>query len=228
MHYVLAIPCDDAQANIDELFASVGCAHIVEGRQTPLRVKDGPNSGPCLVFYWMTNRNALHKFEPDRWVPAVATEDGLPAERYFIGVKSDALPTPVELQRRYPMSGDQIVMGDGQAWIVPREYELPHQVRLADDGSIRFEPQRRFHEMHILSNQWRGAFAMAQSGHHFVERELCRYVDHALSINYRTLPELTFNVLNLYTTSKSGTVHPALAAALSAASPTPVNGVSDG
>ena len=224
MHYQLFIPTRDFSRNIEEVLGSVGCVHLVErSHAEQFKVDDQPG----ILISWMTRTGRIHKITDPEWIPAKPSDD-LEAGRYLIGVNPADLPSPQDLQRNYPQVGEQIVMGDGQLWIVPRECELPHQVVLADDGTPKFEPLRKFHEMHILSGQWRKALTIAEVGHKFVELELAKYVDFALQINYRTLPELTFDILNLYTSGKSGSIHTALRAAISASLDAPLAEVSNG
>ena len=223
MHYVLFIPCDDSEKSVEQVLTEVGCSHLAEGVQST-RINNGPDGKSGLQFCWMANNGQVHNIQPTEWIPALPNDtEELDAGRYYIGVDVGNLPTPKDLQRRYPYSGESILMGDDHEWIIPRERELPFDIVHADDGSLKFEPQRRFHEMHILSGTWRNAFEVAMSGQTFIEKELSEYVDFALRINYRTLPELTFDVLRLYSAGRErGTVHPALRAALTAATSIPL------
>lgn len=219
MHYTLYIPLPEsspAEAQTPaELLAEVGCAHLAADLQTPQHTSQGPDGAAGWLLHWMTSQGRVHRPQVDQWIPAAACDD-LPAARYWIGVDTHALPTPQDLQRRNLFAGSPVTLGDDRDWIIPRETELPHQVRLLDDGSKQFIPYRQFHEMHILSAQWRQALQAAVRGHRFIEKELTSYVDHALQINYRTLPELTHNILGLYSTGPAGTIHSALKAAVAA------------
>lgn len=111
--------------------------------------------------------------------------------------------SPAELRRPYQERGIWLVLGDGSEWLIPNESELPRDLILEDDGSIKFELQRRFAEFGTEVDRWRERTSReieGDSAEVYSYRELLDFATRALRVNYRITPEIV-NSLRLFSTS---------------------------
>lgn len=179
MHYLIWIPEGRS-------LESVGLAdHAEQGEKM---LSPGPGGAQGILITWRRNSPGDFYFDPSKqdWIPAA--QDGEWAKgRYWVGLWKDKYPTPQNLVRPYPYSGETVELGDEtkSSWLVPRALELPQNLILMDDGSTRFEVQRRFHAF------WNRAIDIASrlaDGIPFSEcREFCT---DTLRVNYRLTPEV--------------------------------------
>jgi hypothetical protein len=220
MHFVLFIPdSGDESLSISDTLISVGCGHLGDRVNTPQQITQGPDGGKGKLYSWMGNSGQVHRFEPDEWLPAIASPDeGFAECRYWVGVNSNSPPKPIDLLRSYPYSGENVLMGDGQQWLVPRATSLPFDAIRADDGSTVFIPQRKYHHFSLMADEWRNSLNIAKSGTTFLFDEMRDFVEQGLIANYRLLPEVS-DYLKLFSTGPNGTVQPALLAAIAIITP---------
>lgn len=197
MHYEIYIP-GVRGANPQHLI-DVGLADHVE-RAEFLDEATGPDGAGGVIVAWRKPGQTRMGFQPveQKWIPAVGRGDLLP-RRYWLGVWTHFPPAPSDLARTYQQPGMSIVFGNGHAWLLPKPQELDAQMRLADDGTWRFEPQRQFHQFWIEFLRWGEFFLKVQEGDEIDFGQAAAFVLQALQINYRLVPELV-NELDLFST----------------------------
>lgn len=199
MHFQLFIPNRRA-ANPQHLI-DVGLADFVPGAEFldsrgPDDAQGSAQSG--VLVAWRKPGATELGYRPDQqeWKPAIPT-NALAAGRYWIGFWKDSLPTPDDLRRPYCHRGTELELGDGQAWTFPHPQKLPRDVILEDDGSHRYELQRRFHDYGLEVERWQAHFAGKDTT--FFYRDAIDTVLNALRLNYRLTPEVQ-NALRLLNT----------------------------
>ena len=127
MHFQIYIP--GVQGCATEHLEQVGLATLAAGANF-VGCDKGPDGRSGSVVFWKHTGPGTLGYRPDAqdWEAAIA-DDGLPAERYWIGFTRDANPTPEELQRPYRQPGESLELGDGRAWLLP---QLHKEQKLAD------------------------------------------------------------------------------------------------
>lgn len=198
MHYQLYFPGQRGQSPAILESAGLGDFAMVSGVNW-FEDAAGPDGKGGAFAAWPRPGAAKMGFLPDQqeWLPAIgAGEDG-PA--YWIGFWKDADPTPEDLLRAYPEPGEKIALGDGREWLVPTLERIDKDLIRADDGTWRYEIQRRYYKLWLDSLDWARKFQGANgAGVSFDMGELAEFVERCLRINYRLLPEVT-NRLRLFT-----------------------------
>lgn len=207
MHFQIYLP--GVQGADPEHLVRVGLETLTLRAQF-LDVIDGPGDRGGMLVGWLGGRTRSIGYHPDRqtWRPAVANGE-LAAGRYWVGFWNDSPPRPDDLARDYPYPGTHVRFGDGRSWLLPRACQLPNDMIRADDGSWRFEVQRRFHRFWMDSISWHARLMAMQEGDTVSLAEMAEFVEQALLINYRMTPEVV-NYLRLFTTGETGTVATAL------------------
>lgn len=203
MHFQIYIP---RAADVAESLVDVGLAHLASEFDARLIV--GPDGGRGALFSWLKPGSTELGYQAERqtWTPAAAAGD-LASGRYWLGLWNDSPPTPADLARTYQQPGKPLQLGDGRTWIIPRVAELPRDVQLADDGTLRFVVQRKFHAFYVVADAWRQRLAAMnpddpEAGNvDYVE--LWEFANQALEINYRTTPEVV-SALSLFSTETIG------------------------
>jgi hypothetical protein len=204
LHHLIYVSADTVRGigkTADQLEA-VGLAdHAVAGLPDTIEC-DGPDGKFGTLYGWRKHGLGRLHFDPaaQTWIPAAAQGD-LPPARYWVGLWNESPPTEQDVKRAYQFGGKRVELGDGARWVIPLPHELPHEVRLRDDGSWQFVIQRRFHDYHLRCAEYverieadRGGVTMAEMLRHAVE---------ALIINYRLTPEV-INHLNLFSHPEAG------------------------
>jgi hypothetical protein len=175
-------------AKTEDQLASVGLAdHAIGG--LPYTVPtDGPDGRSGTLYAWLKTGTSQKHFDPQRqtWFPA-AQNGELPQGRYWVGVWKDAPPTEMDLRRPYRYGGKSVELA-GQHWLVPVPHELPHDARLADDGSWRYVIQRQYHDYYLRVLDYRSD--AAEGGARLTLLNMLTLSLEALSLNYRLPPEL--------------------------------------
>lgn len=209
MHYQIFLP--NLSGADPEHLVRVGLETLTVRAQF-LDVEAGPENQRGLLVGWIGGRTRQVGYFPDKqtWRPAIAAE-GLEAGRYWVGFQNGSPPTPEDLQRDYPHHGAAVTLGDGNRWLVPKAHELPADMIRADDGSWKFEVQRRFHAFWIESLEWHSRLMDLGPGASIELGPVAEFVERALQINYRLTPEV-INELRLFTSGEGGTVMLTLAA----------------
>lgn len=216
MHFQIFIP--GVSGSNPEHLVQVGLETLTTRAQF-LDVAIGPEKKPGMLVGWIGGRTRTIGFHPDRqtWTPAIA-HTGLPQGRYWFGVWNDSPPSPEDLQREYPYPGASVKLGDGRNWLLPRAHELPCDMVRADDGSWRFEVQRRFYAFWLESLEWHKRLMAAGAGGSVRLIEVAEFVERALQVNYRLTPEVV-NQLRLFTSGDAGTLMQSLAALMEIVAP---------
>ncbi|MDE2100762.1 MAG: hypothetical protein KGL39_26185 [Patescibacteria group bacterium] len=211
MHFQLYIPHPPGPSA--GLLEQAGLADFVAGAES-LDVEKGPDGNRGVVFAWRRPGQAQMGYQPAKqtWLPAVP-RDGLAAGRYWLGIWNDSAPTPADIARPYPRPGRSIELADGNPWLLPIAKELPADLILQDDGSWKFEIQRRFHAFYIEHLRWAELFVNASEGTTYEFAEAANFVLSALRINYRLVPELASHVRLLNTDNVTACLFAILGAA---------------
>lgn len=187
MHYQLWIP--NARGQDPRMLEELGLADFIVGAEFMPEAK-GPVEGPGVIIAWRRPGHALIGYQPDRqtWLPAVPRE-GLAGGRFWLGFWNDQPVTPQDLARAYPQPGHRVQLGDGREWLVPLAKELTADLKMQDDGTWRYEIQRRFHAFYLDYLRWITLFGEASEGTTYDFGEAADFVLQGLRINYRLLPE---------------------------------------
>lgn len=202
MHFQIYIPATVAadHPGVHPL-ESVGLADLV-GDSRQLGVDTGPDDARGVCFGWSRSGFPQLGYRPtvQAWRPAVPCGD-LPARRYWVGLWKDSPPTPDDLQRPYAVRGKWLGLPDGHEWLLPQAKELPATAVLSDDGTWRFEVQRKYHDFHLKSLKWFEHFGRGERS--FTFDKAIAFLMAALRINYRVVPEV-IDALGLLTSDNIG------------------------
>ena len=99
-------------------------------------------------------------------------------------------PTPFDFQKETIHLSHPVILEDGNEWQIPEARELPQTMILADDGTWKFEVQRKFHafwnECEALSD--RIVADGADTSISFIDAAALAM--RSLILNYRLTPEL--------------------------------------
>jgi hypothetical protein len=204
MHFQLFIP--GATGQDPRLLEEVGLADFVAGAEfMPSAKGPAPEGRPGVLVAWRRPGSAMIGYHPDKqtWFPAVA-RDGLEAGRFWVGLWNDSPVTPQDLARPYPQPGSRVQLGDGNEWLLPAAKELDATLKLADDGTWKFEVQRRFHAFYLEYLKWFHFFGTCGEGDEYAFADAADFVMAGLRINYRLVPELA-SQLELFSKSTVNT-----------------------
>lgn len=197
MHFQIYIP---GAMDLAPELAKVGLGDFV-GNAEALREPVGPDGQGGCVFAWWTSGAASRQigFRPDSqtWRQSI--------EGYWVGSWNHSPSTPHELARPYQEPGRLLTLGDGHQWLIPEVMQLDRTLRLADDGTWRYEAQRRHHKLWLESVQWGLRFQPTQDGRSKIDlnmTELSEFVIGVLRMNYRVTREVVsdlslFSIKNL-------------------------------
>lgn len=168
---------------------AVGLSDLVGGASGQESM--GPEDQEGLLVSWPNPPDVKTGYYPEQqtWIPAVPRE-GFEAKRYWVGIWNDKKPTPKDLKRVYQYSGHFVAMNDSTEWLIPRASELPHEMKLADDGTWKFEIQRKYHDMFNESDKWRGLLMQADENTTFIWNDLSSFIVSALRMNYMITDEV--------------------------------------
>lgn len=171
-----------------EQLAAVGLADHVHGARTVQC--NGPGGKGGTLYGWdLSATGRMHvKADEQTWLPAAKSED-LAARRYWVGVWNDSPPTEKDLRRPGTLHGADVELGDGKPWMIPAPDFLPHDMMLADDGSIVMEPKRRYQDVCIEAKRIRHLIRSSETVTIDYAR-LWSFCLQCLSLNYRLPPEL--------------------------------------
>lgn len=198
MHFQLYIP--GVRGQDPKTLVDVGLADFVAGSEYA-ETAEGPGElGAGVVVAWRKPGQAHMGFQPEcqTWLPAAKCGADLAAARYFIGFWNDSPAGARDLARPYPQPGSRVMLGDGQEWMLPVAKSLDADMILADDGTWRFEPQRRFHAFYLEYLKWFQFFGTASQDDAFSYADAADFVLSALRVNYRLTPEAASH-LRLFT-----------------------------
>ena len=193
MHYQIFLP-DTKDNEAPDRLAAVGLSDHIPGASHLLSER-GPSGENAIavgtICAWRKpGDGADHCYNAERqtWVPAAKSADG-ETGRYWVGFDNASPPRPSELQRHYPYAGRVMELG-GQRWTIPEPQELPHDLKLADDGSLRFEVQRRFHDWFNECSDWIRRIVDHDESKGMSYPQMWDFIIKALRLNYRITPEV--------------------------------------
>lgn len=172
-----------------EVLRSVGLGDMILDANS-FAIGEGPSGEPGTLWFWPKPGRPQFGYNANQsWVKAAA-RDNLPAGRYWVQTDGDL--SPVELRRPYQERGVWRTLGDGEQWLFPSAAELPRDLILEDDGSIRFELQRKFSDFGIEADRWKERCVKGADGDggEFSFVDMVRFAVDALRINYRLTPEI--------------------------------------
>lgn len=201
MHYQLFIPHTPGEplGTAPQALERLGLSDLIAGHEARDSQGPGEFSQGHLVAWRRPGKNERmhYNVQEQTWIPSVAHgPDGQGKGRYWVGFWNDSPVTPDDLLRPYSHRGETVEFGDGQHWRLPILQELPRDIILADDGTWKFELQRRYHDLvrdaeQILKD------ILAGQGHDF--GTLTEFVLRCMNQNYRVLPEVASH-LRLFST----------------------------
>lgn len=158
--YLIYVPGRKA-ADADTL-RSLGLGELVRDRGpdcAELSVP-GPDEGfGCLCWFndpRRPERNPEPVYAPKGqvWRPAKPNPElGLPAARFYFGYEARRPPVPEDLERPTRIRGKQVVLGDGNPWLVPMHRELPHQITMNDEGVLCEFPSEAYADFSELAER---------------------------------------------------------------------------
>lgn len=186
------VPLDNLQPQ--QPLEAVGLADLIVNAAGELSI--GPEEQEGILISWPTPGDTETGYKPERqtWLPAVP-RDGLEAKRYWVGIWNDRKPTPKDLLRPYAKKGRSIEMNDGSFWIIPEAHELPCDMILADDGTWKFEVQRKYHDFWLESVDWRRKLMEMEEGNLSISyEESMQFAVRALKVNYMITDEVIGNL----------------------------------
>lgn len=198
MHFQIFLPHQTEVAGAETL-AAAGLAGLAENFD--VRVSEGPEVRKGALFAWLSPGQGQWGYRPvdQEWIPAAADGD-LERGRYWVGLWNDNLPQPKDLARTYQQPGVELELGDGHNWLIPRASELPRDIILLDDGSLKFEPQRQFHAFYVEADRWKNVLAESDEETMAEYQDLWQFALRALAVNYRMTPEVA-SALGLFSTT---------------------------
>lgn len=186
MHFQIYIP---GAMDLAPELAKVGLGDFV-GNAEALREPVGPDGKGGCVFAWGWSLGAAARqigFRPEQQTWRQSTEG------YWVGSWNGTPSTPKELARPYQEPGKLLTLGDGNQWLIPQVERLDRTLVLADDGTWRYEAQRRHHQLWLESVQWAQRFLPTQKGDAEVPFDMpamSEFVIGVLRMNYRITREV--------------------------------------
>lgn len=208
MHFQLFIPglaAASASENPDQLqkFAKLAdLTDLLEGMET-LRCPQGPENKDGILCNWTSPQNPRIVYRPleQTWMPSVLkSEDGAPM--YYVGIWNEKPPTESELRRHYTQEGAVVEFGEHK-WILPTPTTVDARAVYNDDGSMRWEPIRKFSwmcdEAKLMEERYMGnSFGLKSLVFEVDPVEQITWLLKLLRVNYRLTPEVAV-MLNLWT-----------------------------
>lgn len=213
MHHLVYLPQHNTPT--PEHLAEVGLADHAAGAQLTALPVDRRVTGEHrggLICSWGAPP-PLRLLEQLHWLPAMPL-DGLPAERYFLGLDDLRPPTPMDVLKPQPFEGSPVRLGDGQMWVIPHAGKLPFDlIREQKTGAFQFQPRPQFYGFWTRCLEMQQQLDAAQSPADLPgEIQQAEFVEEALRLNYRLTPEL-IAYLRLLSSGQQGTLQACLTAA---------------
>lgn len=166
----------------------------------------GPGDQPGQIVSW-SGECLAYLPEKQDWIPALPDpERGLPAERYWIGKSKGSTPGPLNLARAdsATFDGIPIELGDGNIWVLPNAFRLPHYLGYNEAGEYDRFPVKECMPIYKRT-LWalEHAQAVFRKETDFDHKQTFKYVSEMLAVNYRICPQLVsmlqlFNDTNLF------------------------------
>ena len=144
MHFQVFIPdvAQELPSQSSDPLVRVGLEDLAANFDATRELRGPSGEDGGRMYAWL-NPNQPHILPADQlvWHPALPC-DTLPAGRYQVGTLSRRPPHPGELQREFLFPGYPVTLGDGRQWTVPDPNRWPQTIRVAPDGSLKYEMVR--------------------------------------------------------------------------------------
>lgn len=208
MHYQIYLP--GKRTGDGEYLEAAGLGHL-RGGEEYWETSTGPDGTGGMIVTWpLDDPGYLFGYYPDEQEWLVGPNGKPKAESgwqqskdleplsasgsplYYCGFWGGRPPTPLELGKPPGVPGMEIMLGDGNRWVVPVAELLPKDV-IFKAGSPQAVVKQQFEKFWDESTRWVGWFLEADPEREIPESfipDLFEYVLRALSLNYRIVPEL--------------------------------------
>ncbi len=202
--YFIYLPGRNQQS--PDHLSAVGLAELqTDDKPSQHQIGIGPDGGSGTLLWWE---------RPDR-IDRVPIRKCYDAETQtwhkrrrgavWYGWEIDNPPGPLCVERRTPLPGFPVVLGDGYEWIVPSVQQLPAVLGIDDDGKLTREVVAAYQGYYRQAWEALNWFDAAYSSGDVLFDDAFRFAVQALSINYRVNADLctllgllrTDNVLNV-------------------------------
>jgi len=187
VHFLIYIPGKAKQDTLADVGLPALCADVFHKTISP-----GPDGKQGTLFGWRPNSGRLyHEYRASEqtWIPSVEFDDQ-PEGAYWVGWKTDAPPTPDDLQRQFPYRCLRVQLGDGRDWWIPAERELPFDLRLGPGRQWHMVPMAIFDEFCHCCREMRELLSLAPDARRDIFiTELTEFARMGLAVNYRLCPE---------------------------------------
>lgn len=202
MHYQLFLPNWPSGAS-DEVIESqsrVRGISDVWGQHDVLPNIQGPGDQMGVLVAWLSQTTKQHCYKPEKqaWIKSLTrNEDGVP--HYWVGIWKESEPTEQELRRHYTQEGVITDLG-GTKWILPLPTTVDAQAVYNDDGTMRWEPIRKFSwmcdEAKLVTDKLtqNGEFGRQSLVYSEDPSKQVDWLLKLLRVNYRMLPELAVHM----------------------------------
>jgi hypothetical protein len=112
---------------------------------------EGPDGGRGAIAFWHhehdARANPVPVYDPpsQHWRAAKPdAERMLPDKRFWLGMEAKRPPYPTDLARSRMVRGREVILGDGNPWLVPIYRALPSRVLISDEGFLENPIDPRF------------------------------------------------------------------------------------
>ena len=183
---------------VDEV-AKLGLAEVITNFSVRGVTNSGPGGKAGMIVAPQQEQFGSHigYFPEEQTWEKSATAD------HWLGIYKDNPPKPEDLAREEQIAGHELVLGDGQKWLVPvaRSFQglspLPQRLRLGPEGKLVGEMLPRYIAMSEAAERvwedWKLAVSQGETGE---EPRGNMDIEHgwriavmALSVNYRIDPD---------------------------------------
>ncbi len=163
-------------------------------------INGGPDGGAGMIATWLDpaapekNPRAGNFPDEQHWQPAKPDPERnfSLAGRYWLGWEKARPPRPLDLARVNQIAGVSIELGDGQEWMLPNAFRLPHRFDLDDSGEM-VRKVVRTHEALFERTRW--AFRTVEAALATGDVDwppVVAYLVEMLAVNYRMPRDLAF------------------------------------
>lgn len=219
MHFLVFIP-DCKPAEIEQAAKVAGLTPILGGHDVLPHVA-GPNDLTGVMIGHLSPQAPLMNYSPasQTWLPSVCKDES-GRSRYWVGIWKDKPPVEAELRRSYTQDGILFQLGPvppdeplpgcppipAQHWKIPSTKSVDSRAVYNDDGTMRWEPLRRFSWLVDEAAQMQAAYiehGLQTRSFQFANEPSpqIEWIIRLLQINYRILPEVAV-YLDLFSGSK--------------------------
>jgi len=196
---MIGIYVPGSQACDQDALRAIGCSSLFDALAAPMFVDaaiEGPDGGTGRLAYIDSHATGSRPIvtvdmQTQQWSEAARCGE-LKRGRYWLGVWSDAKPTPIDLCRPTTCDGTPMELGDGNEWVIPIADFLPKrltvdkdtgsQCEVVKDEYLKFTKRANSLFEHFLSEGFLKAVDEGLVAH---VPEGLSFASDALEINYR-------------------------------------------